>query len=69
MRKLNTAQKVIFILGIIGVAIGIFGKLNSWEYKDYFIPFYTGASFMWIAFLNTNNECEVKLWKRIFKKG
>ncbi|MEO9512003.1 MAG: hypothetical protein ABJN84_15475 [Flavobacteriaceae bacterium] len=57
MRKLNTEQKVIFILGILGIAIGAYGKWQGWERNDYFIPLYTGISFIWIPFINTNRKC------------
>ncbi|WP_222984926.1 hypothetical protein [Flagellimonas meishanensis] len=68
MRKLNTAQKVILILGIVGVITGIYGKWNGWEHKSYFIPMYTGLTFMWIAFLDDKNNCERTFFKRIFGK-
>ena len=57
MKKLNTTQKVILVSGIIGVLVGIYGKFNRWEHDDYFIPFYMGASFMWIAFLDSKQTC------------
>ncbi|NAY92896.1 hypothetical protein GTQ34_13315 [Muricauda sp. JGD-17] len=66
MKKLNTAQKVILVLGIIGTIVGIYGKWNGWDHKSYFIPLYTGLSFMWVAFLNSDSKCEVRYLKRIF---
>ena len=57
MKKLNTAQKTILILGILGLLTAIYGKFNGWEYKTYFILFYTSTSFMWIAFLDNKKKC------------
>ncbi|RDY60662.1 hypothetical protein [Flagellimonas nanhaiensis] len=57
MKKLNTAQKTILILGILGLLTAIYGKFNGWEYKTYFILFYTSTSFMWIAFLDSKEKC------------
>ncbi|AWX43842.1 hypothetical protein HME9304_00833 [Flagellimonas maritima] len=68
MKKLNVTQKAILISGIVGICIGIYGKWLGWEYKSYFIPLYIGTSFIWIAFLNTDNKCEYRFLKRIFKR-
>lgn len=57
MRKLNTKQKVVFVMGILGVSIGIFGKFNTWEYMEYFPFFYSGLTMMWIAFLPNRKPC------------
>ena len=68
MKKMNTTQKVIFILGILGVISAIYGKWNGWEDKSVFIPLYTGLSFMWIATLEEMSSCERALFRRIFGK-
>ena len=68
MKKLNTIQKIILALGILGVLVGIYGKWSGWDHKSFFIPFYTGLSFMWIATLDNQNDCERRLFKRIFRK-
>lgn len=60
MRKLNTSQKIVLILGIVLAAIGIFGKFNQWEYGSYFPFFYAGTSMAWIAFLPTRKKCKRK---------
>ncbi|MBR9854559.1 MAG: hypothetical protein GYB37_08270 [Algicola sp.] len=57
MKKLNTKQKVVFAMGILGVLIGIYGKLNTWEYATYFPFFYSGSTMMWIAFLPQRKSC------------
>ncbi|WP_318312017.1 hypothetical protein [Flagellimonas crocea] len=57
MRKLSTTQKVVFAMGILGVAIGIFGRFNDWEYMEYFPFFYSGSTMMWIAFLPKRKSC------------
>nr|WP_297785056.1 hypothetical protein [uncultured Allomuricauda sp.] len=57
MKKLNTKQKVVFSLGILGVLVGIYGRFNAWEYMEYFPFFYTGSTMMWIAFLPQGKLC------------
>lgn len=57
MRRLNTAQKIILTLGILGFIVAVYGRFNGWEYNDYFVFFYTSTSFMWIAFLDTKQRC------------
>ncbi|WP_420400715.1 hypothetical protein [Flagellimonas sp.] len=57
MKKLNKAQRLIFLLGIIGTLVGLYGKFNGWEHNDYFPIFYSGMSFMWIAFLPSGKTC------------
>ena len=57
MRKLNTKQKVVFAMGVLGVLIGIYGRFNAWEYMEYFSFFYTGSTMMWIAFLPQKKSC------------
>ena len=57
MKKLNKAQKTILVLGILGFLTAAYGKFNGWEYKNYFILFYTSTSFMWIAFLDSKEKC------------
>ncbi|KQC31211.1 hypothetical protein [Flagellimonas eckloniae] len=57
MKKLNIQQKVILGAGLLAVLIGIFGKISGWEYDYYFVPFYTGISLSWIAFLDTSSKC------------
>ncbi|MEC7772283.1 MAG: hypothetical protein VX798_13925 [Bacteroidota bacterium] len=57
MKKLNTRQKVVFSLGILGVLVGIYGRFNAWEYTEYFPFFYTGSTMMWIAFLPQGKSC------------
>ncbi|WP_190809659.1 hypothetical protein [Flagellimonas sp. S3867] len=56
MKKLNKAQKFIFISGILLTTFAILGKLDNWD-MDFFPFFYTGSTFMWIAFLNTGKGC------------
>ena len=63
MKKLKTSQKVVLTMGILGVAIGIFGKFSAWDYGEYFPFFYAGSSMMWIAFLPQKNYC-CNLFKR-----
>ncbi|MCL6264903.1 hypothetical protein [Flagellimonas myxillae] len=57
MKQLSKTQKVIFVLGVLGTVLGLFGKFNGWEHDDYFPIFYTGMSFMWIAFLKSGKQC------------
>lgn len=57
MRKLNTRQKVVFAMGVLGVLVGIFGRFNDWEYMEYFPFFYSGTTMMWIAYLPQRKSC------------
>ncbi|MDF0708975.1 MAG: hypothetical protein VX772_04650 [Bacteroidota bacterium] len=57
MKKLNTKQKVVFALGVLGVLVGIYGRFNAWEYASYFPFFYSGSAMMWIAFLPQRKSC------------
>ncbi|WP_375325334.1 hypothetical protein [Flagellimonas sp. GZD32] len=57
MKKLNTSQKIVLVLGVVLVAISIFGKLNHWAYGSYFPIFYAGISMSWIAFLPQTKKC------------
>lgn len=70
MKKLRTDQKVVLALGIVGVGVGIYGRFSGWEYDDYFVPFYTGISLSWIAFLQSDSKsCQnFGRLKRGFKK-
>lgn len=63
MRKLKTSQKVVFAAGILGVLIGIYGRINAWEYMEYFSFFYAGSTMMWIVFLPQKKSCS-KLFRR-----
>ena len=57
MKKLNTTQKVVFTIGVLGLVASIYGKINGWEYKEYFPFFYSSLSMMWIAFLPRKRAC------------
>lgn len=63
MKRLNKAQKFIFITGILLTTFAILGKLNNWDI-DFFPFFYTGSTFMWIAFLKTEKSCCTSLKKK-----
>lgn len=67
MKKLGTVQRIIFILGILGIVTGTYGKWQGWEHNDYFELFYTGISFIWISFLDTKNKSCNPFKKWIFK--
>ena len=64
MKKMNTSQKVILTLGILGTLTGIYGKWTGWAYDDYFVFFYTGMTFSWIAFLPSSKSCCMPFWKK-----
>nr|WP_299385688.1 hypothetical protein [Allomuricauda sp.] len=64
MKKLTTTQRIIFVLGVMGTLLGMYGKFNGWDHGDYFPIFYSGMSFMWIAFLDSGRACY-----NPFKKG
>lgn len=68
MKKLNTVQKTILGLGILGTAFGLYGKFQGWDYEDYFPLFYTSLSFMWIAFLNPDRASGCSLKRKGIKK-
>lgn len=57
MKKLSTTQKVVMAMGLLGSAIGIYGRFNGWEYMDYFPFFYSGMTMIWIAFLPSTPTC------------
>ncbi|SDQ47974.1 hypothetical protein [Flagellimonas zhangzhouensis] len=57
MKKLNTSQKIVLVLGVVLVGISIFGKFNQWEYGSYYPIFYAGISMSWIAFLPSRKKC------------
>jgi len=57
MKNLNTKQKVVFAIGILGVLVGIYGRFSAWEYAGYFPFFYAGSTMMWIAFLPQKKSC------------
>tara|TARA_R110002012_G_scaffold62786_1_gene165117 strand:- start:30142 stop:30351 length:210 start_codon:yes stop_codon:yes gene_type:complete len=63
MKKLNTTQKVVFTLGLLGVVASTYGKFQGWEYNEYFPIFYSSLSMMWIAFLPQKKSC-CNLFKR-----
>lgn len=64
MKKLSTVQKTIFVLGVMATLVGLLGKFNGWEHGDYFPIFYTGMSFMWIAFLKSGRSCTKRIGKQ-----
>ncbi|WP_036379908.1 hypothetical protein [Muricauda sp. MAR_2010_75] len=68
MKKLNTTQKVILGMGIVGASIGFYGKWMGWAYDDYFVFFYTGMTMVWITFLPSSKACCVPFWKKSAKK-
>ena len=68
MKNMNTIQKAVFVLGVLGFIIGVYGKWNGWDDKGVFILFYTGLSFMWISTLEDSNRCERAFFKRVFRK-
>ncbi len=57
MRKLNTKQKVVFTIGILGIIVAIFGRYNGWEYMEYFPIFYSSMGMIWISFLPNSKSC------------
>ncbi|MGW9687258.1 hypothetical protein [Flagellimonas sp. 2504JD1-5] len=63
MKRLNKSQKFIFISGVLLTAFAILGKWNNWDI-DFFPFFYTGSTFMWIAFLKTEKGCCFSLRKK-----
>ncbi len=69
MKKLSTVQKIILIAGILLTLIGIFARYMGWENNDCLVLFYTGTSFMWIAFLNNKaSKCERRFIKKLFRR-
>lgn len=56
MKKLNKAQKFIFITGVLLTTFALLSKWNNWD-VDFFPFFYTGSTFMWIAFLKPEKNC------------
>lgn len=68
MKKLNKTQKVVFAMGFLGVLTGIFGKLNAWEYGEYFPFFYAGSSMMWIVFLPHRKSCNNPFKRKAVQK-
>ncbi|WP_421812893.1 hypothetical protein [Flagellimonas sp.] len=68
MKKLNKTQKIVFAIGVLGVLIGIFGKLKAWEYDEYFPFFYSGLSMMWIVFLPQRKSCNNPFKRKAVQK-
>ncbi|MDF0717853.1 hypothetical protein PY092_16940 [Muricauda sp. 334s03] len=69
MKKLNTRQKVVFSMGILGVLIGVYGRFNAWEYMGYFPFFYSGSTLMWIAFLPQRKTCDNPFKRKVAQKS
>jgi len=57
MKKLNTTQKVVLTIGLLGLIASIYGKFNGWGYDEYFTIFYTSLSMLWVAFLPQKKTC------------
>ncbi|MEM7486139.1 MAG: hypothetical protein AAF348_13105 [Bacteroidota bacterium] len=68
MKKLSIVQKILLTSGIVLTVIGIFARYIGWENNDCLALFYTGTSFMWIAFLNKENKCERRFIKKLFRR-
>ncbi len=55
--RLRPHQKVILLVGILGVIIGIYGKINGWERNTVFNFIYTGTGLLWVAFIGNSKHC------------
>lgn len=68
MKKLNTTQKVVFTLGLLGVVASTYGKFQGWEYNEYFPIFYSSLSMMWIVFLPHRKSCNNPFKRKAVQK-
>ncbi|MBO6532277.1 MAG: hypothetical protein JJ885_11430 [Muricauda sp.] len=61
MKKFTTHQKVVLIIGIVGVVTAFIGKVNGWEYMEFFPIFYASTSMIWISFISNKKSCRKAL--------
>ncbi|TAI49705.1 hypothetical protein [Flagellimonas allohymeniacidonis] len=61
--KLSKVQWTLLVVGVFLTLTGIYGKTIGWDKNDFITFFYTGTSFMWIAFLD-NRRSKRCYWRK-----
>ena len=56
--RLEIHQWIILGMGILGIAVSLYGKSIGWNYSKYFPFFYAGISMLWVPFINDKKCCK-----------